>query len=145
MNEMIIKEIGYGNKAKGINATQPVNKYADKLTQQWLLKRTVVMKEVDGKEVEVEVPQLYTLKNRAFLKECLLYGPDINVDRVRAFGMLMLYREEFMILYGGNIAAGHEAPSDYLGNDKFFTVNYDDKKKLYGEMPEYVKRAFGIQ
>ena len=144
-DKMIIKEIGFGNKAKGINATQPVNRYADKLTQQWLLKKTVVMKEIDGKEVEVEIPQLYTLKNRAFLKECLLYSPDINVDRVRAFGMLMLYREEFMILYGGNVAAGHEVPSDYLGNDKFFTVNYDDKKKLYGEMPEYVKRAFGIQ
>ena len=141
----LINEFVTTHNSKGITATQPVNKYADKLTQQWLLKKTVVMKEIDGKEVEVEIPQLYTLKNRAFLKECLLYSPDINVDRVRAFGMLMLYREEFMILYGGNVAAGHEAPSDYLGNDKFFTVNYDDKKKLYGEMPEYVKRAFGMQ
>ena len=144
-DKMIIKEIGYGNRAKGINATQPVNKYADKLTQQWLLKRAVVTKEVDGNETEVEVPQLYKLKNRAFLKECLLYSPDINVDRVRAFGMLMLYREEFMILYGGDVASGQEAPSDYLGKDKFFTVNYDDKKALYNNMPDYVKRAFNIQ
>ena len=144
-DKMIIKEIGYGNRAKGINATQPVNKYADKLTQQWLLKRAVVTKEVDGNETEVEIPQLYKLKNRALLKECLLYSPDINVDRVRAFGMLMLYREEFMILYGGNVASGQEAPSDYLGKDKFFTVNYDDKKALYNNMPDYVKRAFNIQ
>lgn len=144
-DKMIIKEIGYGNRAKGINATQPVNKYADKLTQQWLLKRAVVTKEIDGNETEVEVPQLYKLKNRAFLKECLLYSPDVNVDRVRAFGMLMLYREEFMILYGGDVASGQEAPSDYLGKDKFFTVNYDDKKALYNNMPDYVKRAFNIQ
>lgn len=144
-DKMIIKEIGYGNRAKGINATQPVNKYADKLTQQWLLKRATVTKEIDGNETEVEVPQLYKLKNRAFLKECLLYSPDVNVDRVRAFGMLMLYREEFMILYGGDVASGQEAPSDYLGKDKFFTVNYDDKKALYNNMPDYVKRAFNIQ
>ena len=144
-DKMIIKEIGYGNRSKGITATQPVNKYADKLTQQWLLKRATVTKEIDGNETEVEVPQLYKLKNRAFLKECLLYSPDVNVDRVRAFGMLMLYREEFMILYGGDVASGQEAPSDYLGKDKFFTVNYDDKKALYNNMPDYVKRAFNIQ
>ena len=144
-DKMIIKEIGYGNRSKGITATQPVNKYADKLTQQWLLKRATVTKEIDGNETEVEVPQLYKLKNRAFLKECLLCSPDVNVDRVRAFGMLMLYREEFMILYGGDVASGQEAPSDYLGKDKFFTVNYDDKKALYNNMPDYVKRAFNIQ
>ena len=144
-DKMIIKEIGYGNRSKGITATQPVNKYADKLTQQWLLKRATVTKEIDGNETEVEVPQLYKLKNRAFLKECLLYSPDVNVDRVRAFGMLMLYRGEFMILYGGDVASGQEAPSDYLGKDKFFTVNYDDKKALYNNMPDYVKRAFNIQ
>ena len=102
-------------------------------------------KQIDGKDTEVEVPQLYKLKNRAFLKECLLYSPDINVDRVRAFGMLMLYREEFMITYGGNVAAGHEAPSDYLGKDKFFTTNYDDKMAIYKDMPDYVKRAFNMQ
>lgn len=144
-DKLIIKEIGYGNRAKGINATLPVNKYADKLIQQWLLKRCIMTKEIDGKDTEIEVPQLYKLKCRAFLKECLLYGPDINVDRVRAFGMLMLYREEFMITYGGNVAAGHEAPSDYLGNDKFFVTNYDAKKELYNNIPEYVKKAMMIK
>lgn len=144
-DKLIIKEIGYGNRAKGINATLPVNKYADKLTQQWLLKRCIMTKEIDGKETEIEVPQLYKLKCRALLKECLLYGPDINVDRVRAFGMLMLYREEFMITYGGNVAAGQEAPSDYLGNDDFFVTNYDAKKELYNNIPEYVKKAMMIK
>lgn len=144
-DKMIIKEIGYGNRAKGINATQPVNKYADKLTQQWLLKKCTVTKIVDGVEQEVEVPQLYKIKNRAFIKECLAYSPDINVDRVRAFGMLMLYREEFMINYGGDVEAGQRAPSDYLGNDSFFTSNYDAKIEKYKDLPDYVKKAFNMQ
>jgi len=45
------------------------------------------------------VPNLYFIKCRALLKELVLFNPDINVDRVRALGMVMLYREEFMILY----------------------------------------------
>jgi hypothetical protein len=41
-------------------------------------------------------------------------------------GMVMLYREEKMILYQGNPSADKEeqANSNYLGNDKFFSNNY---------------------
>ena len=144
-DKQIIKEIGYGNKSKGINATVPVNKYADKLTQQWLMKKTTVVQEEGENVVEVTIPQLYKLKNRALIKECLSYSPEINVDRVRAFGMLMLYREEFMINYGGNVEAGQRAPSDYLGNDSFFTSNYDAKIEKYKALPDYVKKAFNMQ
>jgi hypothetical protein len=47
---------------------------------------------------------LYTLRNRALLKELALYNPIINVDRIRALGMLMLYREEKIILYNGDLS-----------------------------------------
>jgi len=44
-------------------------------------------------------------------------------------GLLMLYREEKMILYQGNPSRDtEEIPSDYLGNDPFFNRNYDEKK-----------------
>ena len=141
-DKQIIKEIGYGNKSKGINATVPVNKYADKLTQQWLMKKTTVVQEEGENVVEVTIPQLYKLKNRALIKECLSYSPEINVDRVRAFGMLMLYREQFMILYGGDVAGRVEAPKNYLGDDDFFKSNYDNR---IVDMPDYVKRAYGIK
>ena len=43
--------------------------------------------------------------------------------------MVMLYREEKMILYQGNPSRdAEEIPSDYLGNDPFFNRNYDEKK-----------------
>jgi hypothetical protein len=60
----------------------------------------------------------------------VLFNPDINVDRVRALGMLMLYREEKMILYQGNISADREesASKNYLGNDPFFSDNYRTKE-----------------
>lgn len=142
-DKQIIKELGYGNKQKGVNATVPVNKYADKLTQQWLLKKCVVAKEdQDGNVQEITVPQLYKVKSRAFLRECVSYNPDINVDRVRAFGMLMLYREQYMILYGGDVESHIEAPSEYLGKDEFFSSNYEERIAL---MPDYVKKAYGIK
>ena len=48
------------------------------------------------------------------------------MDRIRALGMVMLYREEKMILYQGNPSADKEekANSSYLGNDPFFANNY---------------------
>ena len=46
-DQQIIKEIGYGNKAKGVNATSAVNNFADRLTREWLIKPVVIDKEVD--------------------------------------------------------------------------------------------------
>ena len=40
---------------------------------------------------------------------------------------LMLYREEKMVLYGGNPQKAKEVPSNYLGNDDFFKNNYDNR------------------
>jgi hypothetical protein len=39
------------------------------------------------------------VKNRAFLQELAAYNTTGNYDRVRAFGMLMIYRQEKIILY----------------------------------------------
>ena len=71
---------------------------------------------------------MFFIRNRALLKELVLFNPDINVDRVRALGMLMLYREEKMILYQGNISADREEKykNSYLGNDHFFNNNYNN-------------------
>lgn len=55
----------------------------------------------------------------------ILFNPDINVDRVRALGMLMLYREEKMILYQGNIKNREEqSNTGGLENDPYFEINY---------------------
>lgn len=126
----LIKAIGYGNKSKGVTATAPINNYANRAIRDWLLKPVTVIQTIDGEEQEVTISNLYTLRNRALIKELILFNPDINVDRIRALGMVMLYREEKIIMYRGDIqGAQQKAPKDYLGNDSFFTKNYDLKYK----------------
>ena len=78
------------------------------------------------------VSNLYFIRNRALLEELIAFAPEINVDRVRALGMVMLYREEKLILYQGklNADAMEKAYSSYLGTDDFFTRNYDDRNRF---------------
>lgn len=116
----------YGNKAKGTNATVPINAYARTLIRNWLLKPVVTVQVVDGEEQEVTVPNLMFIKSKALLQELAQWNPDGNFDRVSSLGMLMLLREDKMITLGGDVskAIEHNNESD-LSNDKFFKKNYD--------------------
>lgn len=91
------------HNSKGTNATLPVNNYAKSLIRKWLLETVSVTQVIDGEEKEVQVPKLYTLKNRALIKELIGYNTEGNFDRISAMGMLMLLREDRMILYQGNM------------------------------------------
>lgn len=127
----IIKTIGTGNKAKGIGATLMVNQYANRLIREWLLKPITRIKELpvkndDGIEeirsFEITEFNLYTIRNRALLKELILFNPQGNFDRIRALGMGMLYREEYLVKYGDNIkdTVSSYKEEDSLSNDPFF-------------------------
>lgn len=128
-DKQLIKDIGYGNKSKGINATVPIKNYGYKLIRDWLLKPfTKIEKDNTGNDIEVKMPNLYRIKNRALLKELILWNPDINVDRIMALIQGMLYREEKLILFGGNLQSRQKDNNkDYTGNDPFFTKNYDNR------------------
>ena len=127
-DKQLIKYSAFGSNAKGVNASLAINNFEDQLIKDWLLK-PIVTKNTDEEEQETTIYNLYFLRNRALIKELILYNPDINVDRVRALGLLMLYREEKMILYQGNPSRDKdEIPSDYLGNDPFFNRNYEERK-----------------
>lgn len=128
-DKQLIKDIGYGNKSKGILATASIKAYGYKLIRDWLLKPyTKIEKDGAGNEIEVTLPNLYRIKNRALLKELILWNPDINVDRIMALIQGMLYREEKMILYNGNMDSSKQfKDEDYAGNDPFFSRNYDNK------------------
>lgn len=128
-DKQLIKEIGYGNKSKGINATLPIKNYGFKLIRDWLLKPyTIIEKDNNGEEVSTQIPNLYRIKNRALLKELILWNPDINVDRIMALVQGMLYREEKMILGNGVLnRSSYTTPKNEDENDPFFTRNYDFK------------------
>jgi hypothetical protein len=129
-DKQLIKDVGYGNKAKGTNATQAINAYGRNLLRSWLLRPTVVIQEVDGEPQEVAIPALFTLRSRALIKELINYNSQGNFDRVSSMGMLMLLREDKMITFQGNISKEKQerASADYLGNDPFFERNYKASK-----------------
>lgn len=128
----IIKNIGVGNNSKGVKATKPVNDYANRLIRDWLLKPVTIQSGEDGEETTVF--NLTRICNRALIKELMLYNPDINVDRIRALGLLMLYREQFMVTYNGDPSSSKNVvESDYLGNDDYFTRNYDNRLRKHSD------------
>lgn len=97
-----VKGENYGNTAYGVNASPFVNDYARERLNNWFRKpvtKTVIQ---DGKEVQVTKMNLYYCRNRALLQEASQWNPDGNFDRVSACGMLMLFREDKLIKYGGN-------------------------------------------
>lgn len=129
-DKQMIKEIGYGNKAKGTNATLAINSYGRNLLRAWLLRPTVVIQEVDGEPAEVTIPALFTLRSRALIQELIDYNSEGNFDRISSMGMLMLLREDKMITYQGNISREKQekASKSYLGNDPFFNRNYRTRR-----------------
>lgn len=127
----MVKGSSYGNKAKGTNATAAINAYARNLLRSWLLRPVPVIQTIDGEDQEVMIPNLYTLRPRALIKELILYNSEGNFDRISSMGMLMLLREDKMILYKGEVSKSKEedASASYLGNDPFFKTNYDARFK----------------
>lgn len=125
-DKQMIKDTGYGNKAKGTNATEAINAFARNRLRAWLLRPVTVIKTADGEEQEVEIPNLFTLRSRAFIKELINYNSEGNFDRISAAGMLMLLREDRIILYQGKVSREKQEKADnsYLGNDPFFRNNY---------------------
>ena len=126
-DKQLIKEIGFGNKSKGVRATVPIIKYGFKLLRDWLMK-PVVKIEIgdDGEEHETTMPLLYDIKNRALLKELILWNPVGNFDRIMAMVQMMLYREEKIILYHGEFKRQDTTLSGIEADD-YWDKNYPGK------------------
>lgn len=127
-DKQLVKYSSFGSNAKGVNVSANINNFANRLIKDWLLMKVPIeVKQEDGHIEIQEIPKLYTLKTRALIEEAIQFNPDINVDRIRALGILMLYREQYIIRYGtGRTESSSEILSkDYAGNDEFFTKNFD--------------------
>ena len=127
LKEKQMMKDGYGNKSKGTNASPAINAYARSRLRSWLLAPVPIMQTIDGEEKEVMVPRLFTVRNRALLKELINYNSEGNFDRISAMGMLMLLREDRMIRYQGDVSKEKQERDNnsYDGNDLFFKRNYD--------------------
>ena len=127
----MIGGIGYGNKAVGIRATVPIINGAFKMIQTWLRKQIVTLEtDSEGNSREVTIPNLYRIKNRALLKELVLWNPQGNYDRVMSLVQLMLYREEKLVLWHGDLKHTEET-SHGMEKDDYWDKNYPGKKNRW--------------
>lgn len=119
----MVKYSAFGSSAYGVNASAVINNYANSLIRDWLNKPRMIEKQQDdGSVIFVPIPTTYTIKSKALLEELVAFQPEINVDRIRALGMVMLFREQCLIDCGGEInkRLTSRHGKDYLGNDEFF-------------------------
>ena len=124
----LVKTFGYGNASKGVNATAPIKNYGYKLIRDWLLKPVQQVETTEsGEKIETIIPNLYRIKNMALLKELILWNPEINVDRIMALLQGMLYREEKMILYQGDMRKAEHVPTG-IETDDYWSKNYPGRK-----------------
>ena len=124
-DRQLVKYSMFGSATKGISVNLPINNFATDLLRDWLLKTNPkTIKDEKGEEHIEHVPNVYDIRNRAFLQELIGYGPAANTDRISAMAQVMLYREHFMVLYGGSPAAGEEKPDD-PADDPFFNKDWE--------------------
>lgn len=127
----MISSIGYGNKSKGIRATPSVINGAFKMINSWLRKPVVrIEKDDEGNDIEVTTPNLFHIRNRALIKELIQWNPYGNYDRVMSLVQLILYREEKMVLYQGNLKEREDKPTG-LEADSYWDKNYPGKKNRW--------------
>ena len=112
------------HNSKGIRATTAVINGAFKMINSWLRKPVVkIEKDQDGNEHEVTVPNLFHIRNRALLKELIQWNPYGNYDRVLSLVQLILYREEKMVLYQGDLKGTNKKETGMAADD-YWNKNY---------------------
>lgn len=135
-----------GNKKYGINATNPINNYGRDRLKDFMLKPREIVKVVDGQEQTITIPNVMTWWNRALLEEARGWNPDGNFDRISAMGMLMLYREEVLVVNHGEVDKT-ERTQDVKSHDPFFERNYHPKtwnkplNRGYGITPKIAEKV----
>jgi hypothetical protein len=112
----IIKSQGGGNKMKGTNATEYVNKFGRELIKSWML----------GDAYGEEKANLYTIKSIPLLKEAIYWNKDGNFDRISALGMLLIYREDRIKFIDDS-----SKPIKLINNDPFFDKMMDKRKAMF--------------
>lgn len=127
-DKQIIKYQGFGNTSKGVAASMPVNNYANGLIREWLIKPVTIVVNEDGQDVESVVTNMAFVRNRALLQELISYNPDGNFDRIRALGMVMLYRGEFIDKYEGDLSRTRH--QEKIEEDSYFK-QYDTMKAMF--------------
>lgn len=135
-DRQLVKYSLFGSAQKGITVNAPLNNYANSLIKDWLLKTYVAeIKDDKGEVITQNIPNLFRLRNRALIEELIGYGPAANTDRVRSLAQVMLYREQFIIMYGGS-PAEDEGTND-AADDEFFDRDWKQAQERYKNLIDW--------
>jgi len=118
-DRQLVKYSMFGSSIKGISVNGPINSFAIDLIKDWIKKTYVIEVDENGTKVTRNVPNIFAVRSHALLQELAGYDPGRNTDRVSALAQVMLYREQFMILYGGSPERDGAGTED-AGEDEFF-------------------------
>ena len=114
----------YGNKAKGTNANQQVNKWGRKLHADWM--NTLANKD---DEEDPDRLNLHTMRGIAHIEEAIKWNSDGNFDRISAAGMLFILREDRYKRIQTSIE-NQDKQHKSLSTDNFFNKNYKNAKAI---------------
>lgn len=133
-DRQLVKYSMFGSAQKGISVNAPLIAYANDLIRDWLNKTYPHETKDEKGEVHIQlIPQLYKLRCRALLQELVSYSPEVNVDRIRALSQVMLYREHYIILYGGSPeSSDYDSKDD--SDDDFFDRDWNRMKEKLGPL-----------
>lgn len=129
----LVKYDMYGSSIKGVSVNAPLISAGIDLINDWLKKKKPYeVKDEKGETHIEEIPQLYSIRNRALLQEMISYGPGRNTDRVSALFQVMFYREQFIILYGGAEGVATYSGGSEATEDEFFDRDWQNYQKRFG-------------
>lgn len=103
-----VKGEAYGNKAKGTPPSKAVNAYSRRLAADWLMQP---IGDESGKL------NLHKLRSIPLIQEFIAWNPDGNFDRERAFGMMMILKEDRAKI----IIDPNKENNDTFTNNKYWT------------------------
>ena len=115
----VIKYSLTGSSGKGVQALPAVIALAQDYIKDWLQQYVTHIEDENGNHQTVTVPGVMKIASRVLLKEMLSYGPGENTDMVSALMQIMLYRQQYIILYGEEGQEVEEDGSDDA-DDEFF-------------------------
>jgi len=120
----MVKNVGYGNLAKGTRANVQINKWGRKLHADWMLSKAH-----SNSEDEVEKLNLHTMRGIAHIEEAIKWNSDGNFDRISAAGMLFILREDRYKRIQSAIE-NQDKQIAHLSSDNFFNKNYTQSKAI---------------
>lgn len=137
----IVKQVLFGNRAKGTRTTAEVIKLGKTLQRSWMMMQIEVPPdEADEDQTKTTyIPNLRRIRSIGYIKEAIAWNPDGNFDRCSAMDMVMILRED-RAKYVDKYEEEEREDSSLVG-DEFINLNWDN---IMGDLGEDSKEPWYV-